>query len=216
MPSLDSYRKQAKQFVRWHRDREWTVAQIIREHRPRFAAMSDRQILDAPFKLADAQEIVARRAGFATWAELKASASAEPQARAGESAQPRMRTAIAHVFVTDIARAAAFYRDKLGFTIVFTYGKPAFFGQVARDGATFFLRHVDEVLIDPELCRKEHLLSLAIEVESREQLKALFAALKEADVPMHNGLRKHPWGDWDFVVGDPDGNLVQFVSRRGT
>jgi hypothetical protein len=127
MSSLESYRKQAKQFVRWHRDREWTVAQIIREHAPRFAAMSDRQILDASFKLSDAQEIVARKAGFATWAELKAGAANTPAKRAAESTEPRLVSAIAHVFVTDIARATAFYRDQLGFAIVFTYGNPPFY-----------------------------------------------------------------------------------------
>jgi catechol 2,3-dioxygenase-like lactoylglutathione lyase family enzyme len=211
MSSLESYRKQAKQFVRWHRDREWTVAQIIREHAPRFAAMSDRQILDAPFKLTDAQEIVARKEGFANWAELKASASSTQRLPAAESAAPRLLSAIAHVVVTDIERATAFYRDQLGFTIVFTYGNPPFFGQVARDGATFYVRHVDEPLIADELRRKEHLISVAIAVESREQVKVLFASLQARDVPMHQPLKKHPWGDLDFVVRDPDGNLLQFV-----
>jgi catechol 2,3-dioxygenase-like lactoylglutathione lyase family enzyme len=199
--------------VRWHRDREWTVAQIIREHAPRFAAMSDRQILDAPFKLTDAQEIVARKAGFATWAELKAGAANTPAQRAAESAEPRLITAMAHVYVTDIARATAFYRDQLGFTIVFTYGNPPFFGQVARDGATFYLRHVDEPLIDDELRRKEQLRSVAIAVESREQVKALFASLQARGVPMHQPLKKRPWGDLDFLVRDPDGNLIEFAWR---
>jgi catechol 2,3-dioxygenase-like lactoylglutathione lyase family enzyme len=215
MSVLETYRKQAKQFVRWHRDREWTVAQIIREHVPRFAAMSDREILDAPFKLADAQEIVARKAGFATWAELKRGAPSAPPASAA-STEPHLRTAIAHVFVTDIARATAFYRDKLGFTVVFTYGNPPYFGQVARDGATFFVQHVDQPLIDDEVRRKEHLYSVAIAVESREQLKVLFASLQAAEVPMHQPIEKRPWGDWDFVVRDPDGNLIQFAWRANS
>jgi catechol 2,3-dioxygenase-like lactoylglutathione lyase family enzyme len=211
MPGLDTYRKQAKQFVRWHRDREWTVAQVIREWAPRFAAMSDREILDAPFKLADAQEIVARKAGFESWAELKASAAVEPETRSAKDAEPRIRTAVAHVFVTDLARAAAFYRDALGFTIEFTYGEPAYFGAVVRDGARFYLRHVDHPLIDDALRRREHLLTLALIVENREQLKRLYASVEAAGVPMHQPMKMHPWGDWDFVVRDPDGNLLSFV-----
>ena len=57
---------------------------------------------------------------------------------------------------------------------------------------------------------KEHLLSVAIVVESREQLKRLFAAYEAAGVPMHQTIKKHPWGDWDFVACDPDGNLISF------
>ena len=224
MPSLDSYRKQAKQFVRWHREREWTVAQIIREHAPRFAKLSDRQILDAPFKLADAQEIVARKAGFASWAELKTKtkaktvtkAESEPRPRPPASTEQCLRVALAHVFVTDIARACTFYRDKLGFRVVFIYGEPAFFGEVARDGARFFLRQVDHPPVDPALRQKEDLYSVAIVVESRAQLKRVYADFRAAGAPMHRALKKHPWGDWEFVVTDPDGNLLSFACGSAT
>src|SRR5262249_48935992 len=72
MPNLDNLRKQAKQFLRWHRDRYYPVAAEIRAALPRFRSLSDRQILDAPFRLGDAQEIVARRLGYETWPALKA------------------------------------------------------------------------------------------------------------------------------------------------
>ena len=216
MPSLDSHRKQAKQFVRWHREREWTVAQIIREHAPRFAKLTDRRILDAPFKLADAQEIVAHKAGFATWAELKTKAGTAPEPRPPASTEPSLRVALAHVFVTDITRACAFYCDKLGFRVVFTYGKPPFFGEVARDGARFFLRQVDQPPVDPALRRKEDLTSVAIVVESRAQLKRLYADICAAGAPMHQALKKHPWGDWEFVAIDPDGNLISFSCGPAT
>jgi catechol 2,3-dioxygenase-like lactoylglutathione lyase family enzyme len=228
MPSLDSYRKQAKQLVRWHREREWTVAQIIREHGPRFAKRSDRQILEAPFKLADAQEVVARKAGFASWAELKTKTKTEtetkPETKAKNAPQPGalasteqcLRVALAHVFVTDIERACTFYRDKLGFRVVFTYGQPPFFGEVARDGARFFLRQVDQPPVDPALRRKESLYSVAIVVESRAQLKQVYADFRAAGAPIQQALKKHPWGDWEFLVTDPDGNLLSFASGSGT
>ena len=52
--------------------------------------------------------------------------------------------AFAQVFVQDMPRALAWYRDVLGFTIGFAYGEPAFYAQVNRDGAAFNLRHTDE------------------------------------------------------------------------
>jgi hypothetical protein len=54
MPNLDNLRKQAKQFLRWHRSGHYPVAAEIRAVLPRFRNMSDRQILDAPFRLGDA------------------------------------------------------------------------------------------------------------------------------------------------------------------
>src|SRR5215468_11556321 len=78
MPNLDNLRKQAKQFLRWHRDRHYPVAAEIRAALPRFRNLSDRQILDAPFKLGDAQEIVARRLGYENWPALKTGVSAMP------------------------------------------------------------------------------------------------------------------------------------------
>ena len=67
MPNLENLRKQAKQYLRWHRDRYYPVAAAIRMTLPRFGRLSDKQILKARFKLADAQELVARQMGFAGW-----------------------------------------------------------------------------------------------------------------------------------------------------
>lgn len=36
------------------------------------------------------------------------------------------------LFVADVARACEFYGGKLGFTVSFIYGEPAFYAQVAR------------------------------------------------------------------------------------
>ena len=67
MSNLENLRKQAKQYLRWHREQYYPVAAIIREHVPRFCQLSDQQILAAPFCLADAQELVARKEGFVGW-----------------------------------------------------------------------------------------------------------------------------------------------------
>jgi hypothetical protein len=47
-----------------------TVTVIIRS-RPRYAAMTDSEILARSFKLGDAQELVARQHGFESWQALK-------------------------------------------------------------------------------------------------------------------------------------------------
>jgi hypothetical protein len=66
MPNLENLRKQAKLFLRWHRDGHYPVAAQIRATLPRYRDLTDRQILDGEFKLGDAQELVARQSGFET------------------------------------------------------------------------------------------------------------------------------------------------------
>lgn len=64
MPNIENLKKQAKQYLRWHRERYYPVAAQIRAALPRFRNVTDAQILESSFKLADAQELVARQMGF--------------------------------------------------------------------------------------------------------------------------------------------------------
>src|ERR1700678_2006561 len=75
MPNLENLRKQAKQILRWHRERHYPVAAQIRAHSPRFLNAPDSEILAASFKLSDAQEMVARQQGFDSWQALKTGVS---------------------------------------------------------------------------------------------------------------------------------------------
>jgi len=210
MPTLETYKKQAKQFLRWHQDREWTVAAIIREHVARFAGQDDRAILAADFKLADAQELVARRAGFEDWAALKAQAPQGVESDAADNPAPFVRFAIPHVFVTDMERALAFYTQTLGFRVTLKYGEPPFFAEIARDLARFCLRRVDAGVVDDAMRVKEDLFALTIGLENAAQVKALFDAFSAAGADFHQPIKRHPWGARDFVVRDPDGNLISF------
>src|ERR1700722_10082376 len=71
MPNLENLRKQAKLVLRRHRDRYYPVAAQIRAGLPRFAEMTDSEILALSFKLGGAQELVARQQGFESWQALK-------------------------------------------------------------------------------------------------------------------------------------------------
>ncbi len=61
MPNLENLKKQAKLYLRWHRDRHYPVAAQIRARLPRFGHLSDREALAHSFKLSDAQELVAKK-----------------------------------------------------------------------------------------------------------------------------------------------------------
>lgn len=134
--------------------------------------------------------------------------STEPMPSTDTSA-PRLRQANAQVFVTDFARALAFYRTVLGFDIVFSYGEPPFYGEVRRDDASLNLRHVDESPFAPDVREREQLLSASIATAGVE---ALFGEYQAAGADFQESLRAKPWGANEFVVRDPDGNLILFGS----
>ena len=48
------------------------------------------------------------------------------------------------LFVRDVPASAAFFRDRLGFTIDFLHGTPPFYGSVSRGKACLHLRCVHQ------------------------------------------------------------------------
>jgi len=208
MPSLENLRKRAKQYLRWHRQRYHPVAFLIGNLLPRYSALGDRQILAAPFKLADAQELVARRMGFESWAALQLGIEAMNDQAPRPATGPCTLGAEPVIFVTDIKASCDFYTAKLGFSVAFTYGNPPFYGQVQRDGARLNLRRVKAPVIDPQLRDSEDLLSAAITLDDA---KPLFLEYQASGVDFHQRLRTEPWGARTFIVRDPDGNLILFA-----
>jgi catechol 2,3-dioxygenase-like lactoylglutathione lyase family enzyme len=211
MPSLENLRKQAKLFLRWHRDRYYPVAAQIRSVLPRFRQLSDPEVLDAPFKLADAQELVARQQGFESWQALKQGLQAMSDSSAQTTKRPVITAVAAELFVSDIQKSCDFFTQKLGFTIVFTYGEPPFYGQVKRDAARLNLKHMDRPVIDPELRDREQLLSADMAVDTTEEIKQLYLEFQAAGVEFQETLVRQPWGAKTFIVKDPDGNLLLFA-----
>lgn len=148
MPNLENLKKQAKLIVRWYREGHYPVATEIRRHLPRFANVSDAEILAVNFKLSDAQEIVARQQGFDSWQALKTGLS--NTSRKAKSPPPKATIVGAEpqLFVADINRSCEFFCEKLGFSLVFSYGKPPYFAQMGRDAARLNLRCVERAVID--------------------------------------------------------------------
>ena len=210
MSRLEPYRKLAKQLVRWHRAGNHSIGGRIRGL-PRYAELTDAETLRLKYPLGEAQEIIAREAGFESWAALKTaveSTPAEPRS-AAQPAKPTLTAAIPVLFVSDVARSAEFFRDTLGFAVDFLHGHPAFYGAVSRDGATLHLRFVHEPVISQTLREEEQLLAAFIVVEN---VKQLFEEYKAKGAPLVGTLHKEAWGGPTFTVQDPDGNRILFSS----
>ncbi len=194
MSNLENLKKQAKQYLSWHRERCYPVAAKIRSGLPRFGHLSDAQVLEADFKLADALELVAREKGFDGWQALKSGAHAMNH----EAEQTALRTILnsieAQLFVADIKVACDFYADKLGFTVAFVYGEPPFYGQVSRDQARLNLRVVGEPVFAGDVREREHLLSATITVASAQEVKQLFLSYQAAGVSFGQTLEEGALG----------------------
>jgi catechol 2,3-dioxygenase-like lactoylglutathione lyase family enzyme len=210
MPNLENLRKQAKLYVRWHRDGYYPVAAQIRATLPRFKELTDRQILDRGFKLSDAQELVARQSGFESWQALKTGVLAMTDTAHPIAAKPELTDVEAQLFVADVKASCAFFA-KLGFEVAFTYGEPPFYGQVKRDNARLNLRLVCEPVFAGDIREREQLLAASMTVGSAAELRQLFVHYQSAGVDFQQTLKQEPWGARTFIVRDPDGNLLLFA-----
>lgn len=210
MPTIEHLRKQAKLYVRWHRQQYYPVAARIRAVLPRYSGLVDREILRQPFRLLDAQELVARTVGFESWEALCWGSHHMTHTHTGTPPMPTLIAAEPQLYVRDIAASCEFYSRMLGFSVAFTYGEPVFYGQVFRDGARLNLRQIDDPVVDPTRRDTERLLVASITLDDA---KPLFLEYQEAGVEFAQPLRSEPWGARTFIVRDPDGNLLLFAGR---
>ena len=125
--------------------------------------------------------------------------------------RPVITAVAAELFVSDIKASCDFFTQKLGFSVVYVYGEPPFYGQVKRDAARLNLKCMDRPVIDPGLREREQLLSADMTVDTADEIKQLFLEFQAAGVEFQQTLMRQPWGAKNFVVRDPDGNLLLFA-----
>jgi hypothetical protein len=70
-PHLDVPKREARELLGEWRKRDPDALERIRHRHPRFEAADDSAIATGPFRLSDAQLVIAREYGFAHWTELK-------------------------------------------------------------------------------------------------------------------------------------------------
>ncbi len=212
MPTLETYKKKAKQLLRWHRDGNYSVGGRIRKLH-RYSQLTDPEALALDFKLAEAQEIIAFEAGYESWAALRAAVVGSVAQVPEKQESVMLGSARPVLFVRDVQTAAEFYRDLLGFSIDFLHGHPPFYGSVSRDGATLHLRFVHSPVLMEERVREEELIMAHIETRN---VKGLYAEYMAAGLDFRQKLTTQAWGGSEFILRDPDGNSIAFVGQAGT
>ncbi len=88
------------------------------------------------------EEIIAREAGFESWVVLKTSKSRWPADTENGWCSSAIKAAFPWCSSRTSRTRPNSFRDKLGFSIEFLHGNPAFYGGVSRNGVTLHLRFV--------------------------------------------------------------------------
>lgn len=130
-------------------------------------------------------------------------------------ARPVLAATDAQLFVADIGAACDFYVNRLGFRVEFSYGEPPYYGLVKRDNARLALRLVCEPVFVGDIREREQLLSASITLCTADAIHRLFAEYQAAGVSFQQPLQTQPWGAQNFIVRDPDNNLVLFAGPAG-
>src|SRR4029450_1022199 len=148
---------------------------------------------------------------FESWQALKSGMQAMNDEQVSTTVKPAPMTVEPEVFVADFEAAAAFFTEKLGFEVVFTYGEPPFYGQVRRDKAAINLRLICEPVFVGNIRERKELLAAAFNVGNADDIRRLFTEFQSAGVDFFRPLKQEPWGARTFIVRDPDGNLLLFA-----
>ena len=119
-------------------------------------------------------------------------------------------TGIAPQFlVDDLDRAIAYYRDRLGFELDFTYD--SFYASVRRDGFAIHLKQAAKLAADRAHRKQHEHLDAYIAVSG---IRALFSELQRRGAEVIKPLAEEPWACLDFCVEDPDGYILCFSEQN--
>ena len=118
-------------------------------------------------------------------------------------------TAIVPQFlVDDLDRAVAYYRDRLGFTVDFTYDD--FYAGVSRDGCTIHLKEAGKLAAERAHRKREEHLDAYIDVTGMQEL---YADVQRRGATVTRPLEERPWACLDFYIEDADGYILCFSER---
>ena len=118
-------------------------------------------------------------------------------------------TAIVPQFlVDDLDRAVAYYRDRLGFTVDFTYDD--FYAGISRDGCAIHLKEAGKLAEERAHRKREEHLDAYIDVTG---IQELYADLQRRGATVTRPLEERPWACLDFYIEDADGYILCFSER---
>ena len=107
----------------------------------------------------------------------------------------KLPTPVPQVPVSDLGRAISFYQSRLGFSLDWKYEDGI--AGVSRDEARLFLDRVEGPL---------HPIRIWLNLASVSEVDALCADWRQAGVTIPSAPAQKPWGLYEFIAEDCDGN----------
>lgn len=128
------------------------------------------------------------------------------------SARAQFQSIAPYFVVSDVARAAEYYRDQLGFEVGDYFGEPPCFVIVSRDGVELFLRSFPGGLPKPNRAgSREEAWDAYLHVND---LDALCLELKENGARIIRLPSLTDYGVREMEVVDPDGYILCFAEQN--
>ena len=124
---------------------------------------------------------------------------------ARSAARPALKSITPILRARDVAASAAFFEHQLGFAVDFRWGSPLSYAGVSRDGVCLHLNGTAGAPATGD----QALIPATIEVSD---LQALFDEFSTRGVAFRQPPTRQEWGGTDFLLADPDGNVLSFVS----
>ena len=102
--------------------------------------------------------------------------------------------------VRSVPDAIDFYEKAVGFAVITTMGEPPTFALIGNGEAGLGLGQVEQPAVADFACCYFNI----------EGVEELHRRCVEAGATITSPLTHQPWGNYDFVVADPDGHQIAF------
>lgn len=121
---------------------------------------------------------------------------------------PKITASAPILLVKDLPAAAAYYRDKLGFTDQQLYGEPPHFAIIRRDGISLMLAQLGaDRNVRPHWQVVEKMWNVYFWVDDAD---ALYAEFQQSGASIDYTIYNTPWGVREFGVQDLDDHDIAF------
>jgi catechol 2,3-dioxygenase-like lactoylglutathione lyase family enzyme len=118
----------------------------------------------------------------------------------------KLAAPVPQIPVRNLDRAISFYQSRLGFVLDWKYEDGL--AGVSREEARLFLDRV----VDGPL----HPVRIWLNLTSVSEVDALYRDWKNADVPIPSAPKQKPWGLYEFIAEDCDGNSFRVFYDTNT
>ncbi|MEP6613925.1 MAG: VOC family protein [Mucilaginibacter sp.] len=120
---------------------------------------------------------------------------------------PKIKTMSPQLLVAHLQQSIAFYTEKLGFEIDFSYED--FYCGIKKDGFSIHLKSGNPAIEERENRKNNEHVDITFAVDGIDDL---YNDFKNKPIEIIQSLREMPYGR-EFYLADPDGYIIAFLEE---